>query len=133
MATDGPLLLENQSELTRQQVFSIIENLSRFNIRQLMEQSIVSIQSPYTYMRDLPKKRVIENLVATKMSLADQNAMGAGGGNQMSDHEPIKLNIKLAGGSRTQKEALELSAIPETCHDAKSSTTPKELASKSYS
>ena len=45
------------------QVFSMIESLSRFNIRRMMEQSIVSIQSPYSYTRDLPKKRVIENLM----------------------------------------------------------------------
>jgi len=50
------------------EVFGMIESLSRFNIRRMMEQSIVSIQSPYTYMRDLPKKRVIENL----MTMAEQ-------------------------------------------------------------
>ena len=45
------------------ETFKNIEVLSRFNIKHLMEQSIVSIQSPYTYIRELPKKRVLQNLV----------------------------------------------------------------------
>lgn len=51
-------------------VFEMIESLSRFNIKRTLDQAIVSIQSPYTYVRDLPKKRVIENL----MTMAEQKA-----------------------------------------------------------
>ena len=53
-------------------LFQVIESLSRYNIRRILEQPIVSLQSPYTYVKDLPKKRVIENL----MTVAELQAPG---------------------------------------------------------
>lgn len=94
------------------EVFSMIESLSRFNIRRMMEQSIVSIQSPYTYMRDLPKKRVIENL----MTMAEQQQTQIGMP-QSSESNPdqVKINVRL-------NNQLNLSAIPENHLEGKALT-----------
>ena len=55
----SPHLIQSKGQESQIETFRNIEKLSRFNIQYLMDQSIVSIQSPYTYFRALPKKRVL--------------------------------------------------------------------------
>ena len=87
----------------------MIESLSRFNIKRTLDQAIVSIQSPYTYVRDLPKKRVIENL----MTMAEQTAPSAFNSNQAGQDTTtggkVRINVQLRDQIKSN-----LSEIAET-------------------
>lgn len=49
-----------------QNLFKLIGEFSQFNVRMAFEQDIISIQSPYTYLRVLPRKRAAQNLIVNE-------------------------------------------------------------------
>ena len=103
-------------------MFEMIESLSRFNIKRTLDQAIVSIQSPYTYVRDLPKKRVIENLMTMAEQKAPNQFSTSQTGQDSNGGGKVRINVQL----RDQLKS-NLSEIAETHLEGKT-YTPAERA-----